>query len=200
MSGSFADQLLKAGLVSEDDVTKAEADKRRRPSNKPSGKSAKRKPRRGLPQSKAKHSAPQGVANKEARKAHAAANKVSEAEREKRAKQEQAEQRRLLNIQLLNALQEQAIEEPATDPEGKVKFNYPYEGKIRGIYVTAEQQQRLADGELVITLIKAKTKMIPKAAVASVLEIDPDRFIYEVPREDPDDPYKDYAVPDDLVW
>ncbi|MGM0563739.1 MAG: DUF2058 family protein [Pseudomonadota bacterium] len=203
MSGSLADQFLSAGLVSEEDVAKAEAEKKRpkrQGRGKPPAGKGKKPARGGRGKAPATPSAPPEVANREAQRARRSGEHISRAEREKRAQQARSEERRLLNIRLAELLKDQPVETPGTDPDGKVKFHYPYEGKIRGIHVTPEQRDRLANGEWSVTLIKAKTRLVPTALVESILAIDPERFIYTVDPEADDDAYADHPVPDDLMW
>lgn len=191
MSGSLADQLLKAGLVNEDDVKRARS-KPKRPANKGKGKHKKGKTAT-KPAGKAGE-----IANKEATKALSTAERVSQQSAEKKAQQAHTEQRRLMNLRIAEILKEQ----PVQDPAGEVRFSYVYQDKVRNIYLSEEQRQQLLKRELAITVIKAKTKLIPATLVEQILAIDPERFVHLVEDEqtDENDPYAEFKVPDDLTW
>lgn len=197
MSSSFADQLLKAGLVSEEDVTKAEQQKQQKKHKKrPAShkKPGKRPPKKAKPVPKGDGS----VANAAASKILNTSQVEADKSKEKKAQQEFAEQRRIMNIKINELIKDQPVEEP----QGEHKFSYVYEGKVRGIYVSESQQKRLAAAELAVTVIKAKTKLIPISLVEPLQAIDPKRFIHVVKEEEKseDDPYAGFEVPDDITW
>ena len=210
MSSSFADQLLKAGLVSESDISKADEDKKQRAAQRKAGKAPKsnkggKRPSNRKPAAK-KPKAPVSteIANAEASKVIGASKASAEKAQAKKAQQAFAENRRIMNMKIAGLLKDQAIEEPKDESQGEnsIKFSYVYEGKVRGIYVSEGQQKRLAAGELAVTVIKAKTKLIPVALAEPLQAIDPQRFIHIVKEEktDADDPYAGFEVPDDLTW
>ncbi len=222
MSHSFADQLLKAGLVSTDDINRAEAEKQQRQTRHKARHQSKRKAQsRQRNSGKKDAKAGQGrgqstdtprIANAEARKILATTPSKQAKDPGKQAQQKLAEQRRLINLSIAELFKGQTVEAPLGSADQGVKFSYIYAGKVRGIYVTPAQQQRLAAGELALTVIKAQTRLIPVALVEPLKAIDPERFIYTARaggvgeegegKEDSskDDPYADFAVPDDLIW
>lgn len=117
-----------------------------------------------------------------------------------RLKQEEARLRREARARLDILLKDKALNVEEAD----IARHFPYGGKIKRVYVTADQLKALNAGELgvlqqngryllVTAAVLAEAETIFPAAVA--LKIDPD-----VPAES--DPYADpqYQVPDDLVW
>lgn len=117
-----------------------------------------------------------------------------------RIKQEEARQRREAKARLEELLKDKALNLADAD----IARHFPYGGKIKRIYVSAEQLKALNAGELgvvqlngryllVSATVLAETEAVFAAAVA--LKVDPN-----APAED--DPYADpqYQVPDDLVW
>jgi len=115
-------------------------------------------------------------------------------------KQEAARQRREALARLNAFLDGKALN--ITDAD--IARHFEYGGKIKRIYVTAEQLKALNAGELGVvqltgryllvsaqTLAEAETIFAPAIA----LKVDPDA-------SPEDDPYADpkYQVPDDLVW
>ncbi|MDH5833789.1 DUF2058 domain-containing protein [Luteimonas kalidii] len=117
-----------------------------------------------------------------------------------RERQEQARLRREARAKLEAFLQGRALNDPAAD----IARHFPYGGKIKRIYVNAEQLRALNAGELGVVQLSGRYCLVTVADLAQAealfapsvaLKIDPD-----APAED--DPYADpkYQVPDDLVW
>jgi len=117
-----------------------------------------------------------------------------------RLKQEEARLRREARAKLDELIKDKGLNDPGAD----IARHFPYGGKIKRIYVTAEQLKALNAGELgvlqqngryllVTAELLAEAEKIFAPAVA--LKVDPN-----APAED--DPYADpqYQVPDDLVW
>ncbi|MCR6662223.1 MAG: DUF2058 family protein [Luteimonas sp.] len=117
-----------------------------------------------------------------------------------RRKQEEARQRREAREKLTAFLQGKALN--AEDAE--IARHFDYGGKIKRIYVTADQLQALNSGELGVVQLNGRYLLVTAAVLAEAeaifaqavaLKIDPD-----APPQD--DPYTDprFQVPDDLVW
>ncbi len=117
-----------------------------------------------------------------------------------RQKQEEARLRREAKAKLDALIKDKAL----NDPNADIARHFPYGGKIKRIYVTADQLKALNAGQLGVLqqngrylLVSAEllvqAEQIFAAAVA--LKVDPNAPIA-------DDPYADpmYQVPDDLVW
>lgn len=206
MSSSFADQLLKAGLVNQEDISKAEEEKKQRAAKRKAQRAAKANAATAAKQggkrpAKKPKPAPKSdgtVANSAASKMLGTTKDIAEAQQKKKQQQEFAEQRRVMNIQINELLKDQPIEEPS----GDTKFSYVYDGKVRSIYVSEEQQKKLSAADVALTVVKAKTKIIPIALVEPLQKIDPKRFIHIVKDDKPaaDDPYAGFEVPDDITW
>lgn len=117
-----------------------------------------------------------------------------------RLKQEEARVRRKAKVKLDELLKDKALNDEAAD----IARHFPYGGKIKRIYVTAEQLRQLNAGELGVLQSTGRYLLVTAAvldeaeaifAPAVALRVDPN-----APAED--DPYADpaYQVPDDLVW
>ena len=117
-----------------------------------------------------------------------------------RLKQEEARLRREAKAKVDELLKGKSLNDAAAD----IARHFPYGGKIKRIYVTADQLKALNAGQLGVLqqngrylLVSAEllvqAEQIFAAAVA--LKVDPNAPIA-------DDPYADpmYQVPDDLVW
>lgn len=116
------------------------------------------------------------------------------------ARQEEARQRREARARLATLVEGKALNREDAD----IARHFEYGGKIKRVYVTAEQLKALNAGELGVIqhngrylLVSAELLAQAEAvfAPAVALKVDPD-----APAAD--DPYADpkYQVPDDLVW
>ncbi|QDI03270.1 DUF2058 family protein [Xanthomonas cerealis pv. cerealis] len=117
-----------------------------------------------------------------------------------RLKQEQARLRREARAKLDDLLKDQALNHAEAD----IARHFPYGGKIKRIYVTAEQLKALNAGELGVLQQNGRYLLVTAALLdqaeaifpASVaLRVDPNATAEEDPYADPK-----YQIPDDLVW
>ena len=209
MSDSLRDQLLGLGFKpAPKPERKPEARKpdARRPGPRPPGKGAAPAPRTG-PGGKPRPSQGQSRKPRSQEEIDLAKAYAIRAQREKderieaeRVKQEEARLRREAKAKLEAFLKDKAL----NDAEADIARHFPYGGKIKRIYVNAEQLKALNAGELgvvqqngryllVTSYVLAEAETIFAAAVA--LKVDPNATAEEDPYADPK-----YQVPDDLVW
>lgn len=209
MSDSLRDQLLGLGFKpAPKPERKPEARKpdARRPGPRPPGKGAAPPPRTG-PGGKPRPSQGQSRKPRSQEEIDLAKAYAIRAQREKderieaeRVKQEEARLRREAKAKLEAFLKDKAL----NDAEADIARHFPYGGKIKRIYVNAEQLKALNAGELgvvqqngryllVTSDVLAEAERIFAAAVA--LKVDPNATAEEDPYADPK-----YQVPDDLVW
>ena len=209
MSDSLRDQLLGLGFKpAPKPERKPEARKpdARRPGPRPPGKGAATPPRTG-PGGKPRPSQGQSRKPRSQEEIDLAKAYAIRAQREKderieaeRVKQEEARLRREAKAKLEALLKDKAL----NDAEADIARHFPYGGKIKRIYVNAEQLKALNAGELgvvqqngryllVTSDVLAEAEAIFAAAVA--LKVDPNATAEEDPYADPK-----YQVPDDLVW
>lgn len=213
MSMSLREQLLQAGLITEEQAKQAEAQERQRWRARSDNKG-----RRGSGQ-------PHRQRPKPADRAQQAGHEHARAEREKeeRRKQQQAaqekaraekaarEQERLLRHQeqqerkarwlaIKQLIEEHRLEKLDSDE----RFNFIDRGKVRRIAVDAERRAKLIAGELMIVRCEGRYDLVPPDVAARIAELDSRAVVTLAPAEeapkDEDDPYKDFVVPDDLMW
>ena len=185
MKNVLQEQLLKAGLVTEDDVDKA---------NRPARKRPPRGGRKPVERSRGKAAPPKASQEEiDLRKAYAA--RRAEEKREAARKKAEDEQRRK-NRQKVNAL----IRDNALDhSQGDVEYQFLIGSTIKKIWVTPAQRQALLNGELGVTFLGGKRCLIPASVAEEILALDPKKAIAIVsPEADDDD--GEFAVPDDLIW
>lgn len=158
-------------------------------------------------------------ANKEKRKQQNVARRAVEApvdeirQQAELARQEQAEHSRQMNRQREQALQQKAIAaqirqliENHRQPKGDGDVEYHFtDGKfIRKIRVSGRVQQLIMRGLLVIVRAGENYELVPAIVADKIAQRDAQVIIrvekLAEPAVDEDDPYKDYVIPDDLMW
>ncbi len=176
-----------------------------RPGGKPHanatpGKQGQNKPGQGKPQQGPRK--PRSQEDIDLAKAYAIRAQKEKDERieAERQKQEEARLRREARARLDELIKDKGLNDPAAD----IARHFPYGGKIKRIYVTADQLKALNAGELGVLQQNGRYILVTAALLAEAeavfapsvaLKVDPN-----APAED--DPYADpqYQVPDDLVW
>jgi uncharacterized protein YaiL (DUF2058 family) len=116
------------------------------------------------------------------------------------AKQEEARKRREARAKLTELVKDKALNAADAD----IARHFPYGGKIKRIYVTAEQLKALNAGELGVLQVDGRYVLVAGELLAQAetifspavaLKVDPNAPADEDPYADPQ-----YQVPDDLVW
>ncbi|MBD9477576.1 DUF2058 family protein [Pseudoxanthomonas sp. PXM02] len=209
MTDSLRDQLLGLGFKP---APKPERKPERRPdprrdAHKPAGKGgAHPKPGQGgkprPPQGNAKPKPKRSQEDIDLAKAYAIRAQREKDERieAERVKQEEARVRREAKAKLDAFLKDKAL----NDADADVARHFPYGGKIKRIYVNAEQLKALNAGELGVVQQNGRYLLVTSAVLAEAESIFPQAVALKVDPDAPaaDDPYADpqYQVPDDLVW
>jgi uncharacterized protein YaiL (DUF2058 family) len=182
MSLSLRDQLLKAGLVSEQQVQRAERDQRQQHFKEPRGKS--RKPPGPNP---AQLAAQRAAAEKSARDAEA--NRRKQEKLQRRAKY--AEIKQLVTAHQLPRVESEDF------------YNFQDGPQIRRIEVNPGLRAQLVSGQVAIVRCEGRYAFVP-AAVGEQIGARVEKALLHLnkPAAKPadDDPYKDIQVPDDLMW
>ena len=81
--------------------------------------------------------------------------------------------------------------------DAAVPRHFLFNGRIRKLYVTPEQQRALVAGEIGIVYLTGGYHLLPAEAVESVRKISAEHV---VDLQDDDSDEDDHPVPDDLVW
>lgn len=181
MGKSLADQLLSAGLVDARKVKQLQQEKRKQQKQNP--------------------------------KDHQAALAVQKQQLEQ-ARVQKAEQDRALNEQRIKAERDKEIKAQVrqilqlhTVPAaGELRFNFKdaSTGKIRYLFVTETQQNLLAAGQLLICANGKRAVLISRETADKIKARLPEAILFDAQTTqgtgDPDDDYKDFPIPDDIVW
>jgi len=173
MSNSLLDQLLKAGLVTQERIEQA------------------KQPKPKAPQQKVHKNKPPVVANLAPKTPAPAKSKPKPAseleafykarEQAERSEREEAERRQreiaLRRKQARTQIRTLINENQCNVEEAEVRYNFVIGENIKYLYVTEQQQQALADGLLAITFMDGKRWLIPADTAQQILTLDPDKAI-----------------------
>ena len=180
MSNPFQDQLLKAGLVTKKQVQKVQQDKSRK--NKQQ-RSKKEKP----------------VVDEAKLKAQLAAQEKAKHDRELNKKKEEQARQKAVSIEINQLIANNCL---VRDDNCEIVYNFEHNKKVRRIYVDDEMRRNIAQGKLGIARIEGRYELVTKAIAEKIQQRNAKRVvIFESEAVlDEDDPYADYAIPDDLIW
>jgi hypothetical protein len=164
MGESLKDQLIKAGLATEEQARKAE----RKPRTRKKAPRPKTKPQ-------AKGRAAPKPTDSDLAAAYRARERQEQRERQQaeQAEREAAERRRRTRAEIRTLLDRERL----NDPEAETPYHFAVGSKIKQVYVTDEQQVRLADGELAIVLLDGQRHLVPIEVGRRINELDPSRVV-----------------------
>lgn len=141
------------------------------------------------------------------------ANEADAKQLAQQAQQEKLERDRELNRQqteekarkALTAQIKQLIEAHRLDrAKGDTPYNFVDDKKVKKLYVTAPLQQQLVNGQIAIVRLEAGYELVPAVVAERIKTRDAAVVVLlnDKPSDQPaeDDPYKDYQIPDDLMW
>lgn len=184
MAKSLQDQLMGAGLVDKQKVKSIQKEKRKKRKQTPKGL---------LPE-----------------------EEVQKIEHAEKLKQEKVEKDRALNRvrqeeqnrKAIKAQIKQLITNHNVDRHGgEIGFQFVVNNKIKKIFIDEEQQKLLLRGRLAIVELLEEYFMVPAVVAEKIAQRSEEVVVYlqvnnhqsDETIED-DDPYKDFVIPDDLMW
>lgn len=183
MANALQDQLLKAGLASKQKVRDVKTQKRRDKKSKVDDGSS-------------------------ALKQQIAEQKLAQAKKDK-ALNEQRFAAATEKGQVRGLISEFAKFAITVSRDAELKFNYTLENKIYSVYITDKIQADLLNGTLGIIRHEDKSYIVPHKLAERVKLLVPQwcGYLWDKAAKDSveqvsgaDDPYADYAIPDDLMW
>ncbi len=182
MSGSLQDQLLKTGLA---DAKKAKSlDKEKR-------KQAKVARRAGVDLVDESKVAARQMLEDKAQRDRALNHDLNH-----------KAQRKAINAQIKQLVEANKL----ARGKGDTAFNFSDGKKVKSFYVTAMEQKQLTAGRLAIVKQGDQYEMVPRPVADKIAERDDSRIIAlgetsgeELTAEE-QEWYKDYDIPDDLMW
>ncbi|MGQ9659208.1 MAG: DUF2058 domain-containing protein [Thermochromatium sp.] len=179
MGNSLQEQLLKAGLVNEQRLKQARADKR---------KQAKQTGHRPTAEEQAARQAAE----------RARAEKLARDRELNRQHQEEAARRAAEN-----ELRQLIHTHRVVRDGGDLAYNFTDGNTLKRLYVNKDQQAGLVTGRLAIVRQDTFYELVPAEIAERIQARDAARvLVFNRTRDEPnpDDPYAEYPVPDDLMW
>jgi uncharacterized protein len=178
MGNPFQDQLLKAGLVSKQQVRQAKTEKKK--ARQHAGDKA-------------------GAVDEIKLEAERARQEKAERDRElNRQKLEQEQQKQIV------AQVRQLIEMNRVDiRDGEIAYNFEDDKVVRRLFVTDSVQKQIINGRLAIVRLDGQYEVVPRPVADKIRQRDADCIVVSNDRElqrEEDDAYADYQIPDDLMW
>ena len=190
MARSLRDELLRAGLVTSEQASRAERGSR--PPSKSARRKAAGKPQANPGRRAAKH-APRGEPRGSSDRRPPVPVQPPAPDPEERVRQLNLEIRRILDTEA------EKIEAQTDTP-----FHFPRGDRLKRLYVSEDQRRRLAAGELAIVGFRGRHHLVPRPAGERVRDLRPEVFVFiAADRTDADamaEGYEGYEVPDELVW
>jgi len=178
---SLQDQLLKAGLVNQHKAKQVKTQKR---------KQAKQKNK----------SADQAEAQRLAREARA---KQIEKDRQLNQQRNQEAEKRQQANQIAQLIETNKL---AQEEEG-IPYRFTDDNKVKEIYVSEAIRQKIISGRLAIVRATGQRYEVVASEVAEkIRQCDASVIVVlfdnteQKPNDAEDDPYKDYEIPDGLIW
>jgi len=183
MGNPFQDQLLKAGVVTKQQVKKAQS-----ASNK---------------KKKEQRSKKNKVVDESKLKAQQAAKEKTERDKALNQRKEDQAKQKAISAEIDQLITKNCLKR---SEECEIVYNFEHRKKVNRIYVNAEMKQQIIDGKLGVARIEGRYELVPKLIAEKIQQRNAKRVILfdNVAQEeqiiDENDPYAEFQVPDDLMW
>ena len=178
MANSLQKQLMKAGLADEKKARKAKQQKREDVNKAKRGEIEMEDP---------------------ADRARRLREEKAEADRQREAQRKAEREKKEIAAQI-----KQMIEQSRLERNGEVAFQFVQDKKIKKAYVTGNQQKQLERGQIAIVALGESFELVPTVVAEKIRQRDEAAVLLLNERGtetvDEADPYKDYPIPDDLMW
>ena len=123
----------------------------------------------------------------------------AEADRQREAQRKAEREKKEIAAQI-----KQMIEQSRLERNGEVAFQFVQDKKIKKAYVTGNQQKQLERGQIAIVALGESFELVPTVVAEKIRQRDEAAVLLLNERGtetvDEDDPYKDFPIPDDLMW
>lgn len=182
MSGSLQDQLLQAGLSDDKKAKQLAKDKRK--------------------QARVARSGGAAIVDENKEAIRKARDEKIQRDRALNQALNSKAQRKAINAQIKQLIEANRL----TKGTGEVRFNFTDGKKVKSLYVSPLEQKQLSAGVLAIVKQGDQYEMLPRPVADKIAERDQDRVIScqdsasSDLTEEEQDWYKDYDIPDDLMW
>ncbi len=181
MNNPFQEQLLKAGIVSEQQVKQAQQDKKQKRKQQPKGKKNKQPSEAEL-------------------KARKAREEKAQRDRELNQRKQQQARAKAISAEIDQLIRDNLI---TRNEKCEIVYNFEHQGKVKSIYVDSDMRQKIIGGKLGIARIEGRYELVPLSVAEKIRDRNEKRVVIleeESATQDENDPYAQYQVPDDLMW
>ncbi len=183
MNNPFQEQLLKAGVVSEQQVKKAQQEKKKNKQQQPKGKKHKQK-----------------VLSEAEKKAREQREAKAQRDRELNERKQQQAKAKALSAEINQMIRDNMIKR---DESCEIAYNFEHQKKVKRIYINEDMKKKIIQGKLGIARIDGVYELVPIAIAEKIAQRNEKRVVIfkeEEKQVDENDPYAGYEVPDDLIW
>lgn len=180
MANSFGDQFLKAGLVNQAQLKKANKSKRK-------------------PHKKGKKKSAEIVVNEAAESVRKIAAERVARDRELNRQKRDMGEHKAIQAQIRQLVEMNRL--PRDD--GEIGYNFQDGAAIKTIFVSDKIHQNLGRGLLAIVKFGEGYEVIPSVVAEKIRLRDETHLVSNAASQqvnEEDDPYADYNIPDDLMW
>ena len=185
MGNSLFEQMKKAGLVDKNQAHKVRKEKRQKLKQQQNKKQVQEK-------------------SEAARLAEQAQQEKQQRDRELNAERKKQADSKALAAQIKQIIESNRQDRGVqADSDEGFNYNFVRDNKVKSILVSKKIQQQLANGRLAIVEYENNYELIPRVVAEKISAREPAWFVSvseTVETDDEDDPYKDYKIPDDLMW
>ncbi|WP_111642831.1 DUF2058 domain-containing protein [Marinimicrobium alkaliphilum] len=180
---SLQDQLLQAGLINDKKAKQVKKDKRK--------------------QDKVSRRSGEPVVDEVKQSAQAARAEKAERDRALNRQREQELQQKAIAGQIQQLIENHRQNKGAG--QNDVEYNFTDNKLIKKMRVSAAVQRQIVRGQLAIVKLGEGYELVPRAVADKIAQRDQRAVIVAntqtvEQQADEDDPYKDYVIPDDLMW
>lgn len=179
MGNAFQDQLLKAGLVTKQQVKKAQSVTHKK-------KKQRSKKDKSVDENKLK--------------AQEAIKEKSDHDKELNKRKEEQAKQKAISAEIDQLITTNCIKR---SDECEIVYNFEHRKKVNRIYVNDDLKKQIIDGKLGIARIEGRYELVPKIIAEKIQLRNEKRIIlfeHEEKIIDENDPYAEFQVPDDLTW
>ena len=124
----------------------------------------------------------------------------AEADRQREAQRKAEREKKEIAAQIKQMIEQSRIDRS----KGDVAYQFVQEKKIKKAWVTGKQQQQLERGQIAIVSLGDSYELVPTVVAEKSRQRDEQAILLLNERGsqevDEDDPYKDFPIPDDLMW
>lgn len=183
MAKSLQEQLMGSGLIDKKQAKKILKEKRQKRKQTPKGLQEEE----ALQKQNLVDQQKQDKAEKDRE-----LNRLKKVEQDKKA----------VKAQIVQLIQSNKIERK----NGEIGFQFAVNKQIKKLYIDEEQQGYLLRGKLAITQLANEFYLVPTAVAEKIAQRDDAAVVYlettkvDTQEAEEDDPYKDFVIPDDLMW